>query len=163
MNLPVALFLTAKELPPVKSVSTGVQHRDPVSASEQNNRRQSVICIPWHIFPLDFLMTTLPDDLRAAVHHVRFRTHHPQCPSGLPAAEAHYVDTGALALGVLLALIAWPSAARALAEQDELAGAMAEELRAVPADDRKSFLESLDGRFFPPRVSEGVKARLGVK
>ena len=49
------------------------------------------------------------------------------------------------------------------AEQDELASNMAEELRAVPADDRKSFLESLDGGFFPPRVSAGVKARLGAK
>ena len=33
----------------------------------------------------------------------------------------------------------------------------------VPANDRKSFLASLDGGFFPPRVSEGVKARLGAK
>jgi len=49
------------------------------------------------------------------------------------------------------------------AEQDELAGAMAEELQAVPADDRKAFIESLDGGFFPSRVSEGVKLRLGAE
>ena len=49
------------------------------------------------------------------------------------------------------------------AEQDELAGAMAEELQAVAADDRKAFIESLDGGFFPSRVSEGVKLRLGAE
>jgi len=49
------------------------------------------------------------------------------------------------------------------AEQDELASAMAEELQSVSTDDRKVFIESLDGGFFPPRVSEGVKAQLGAK
>ncbi|MEO7387360.1 MAG: hypothetical protein ABIX37_10525 [Gammaproteobacteria bacterium] len=48
------------------------------------------------------------------------------------------------------------------AAQDELAGAMADELQDVPADDRKAFVESLDGGFFPTRVSEGVKQRLGL-
>lgn len=49
------------------------------------------------------------------------------------------------------------------AEQDELAVTLAQELKSVPARERKDFIELLDGGFFPPRVSEGVKARLGAK
>lgn len=48
-------------------------------------------------------------------------------------------------------------------EQDEMAATIAKELQSVSADDRKAFVESLGGGFFPPRVSAGVKARLGAK
>jgi hypothetical protein len=48
-------------------------------------------------------------------------------------------------------------------EQDEVAATMAQELRSVPADQRKLFVEQLDAGFFPPAVAAGVKARLGVK
>jgi hypothetical protein len=49
------------------------------------------------------------------------------------------------------------------AEQDEFAATMAQELKAVPADERQPFMEQLDAGFFPPAVAAGVKARLGVK
>jgi len=49
------------------------------------------------------------------------------------------------------------------AEQDEVAATMAQELQAVPADERKQFVEQLDAGFFPPAVAAGVKIRLGVK
>jgi hypothetical protein len=49
------------------------------------------------------------------------------------------------------------------AEQDEFAATMAQELKAVPADERQQFMEQLDAGFFPPAVAAGVKARLGVK
>ena len=45
-------------------------------------------------------------------------------------------------------------------EQDEVAATMAAELQSVSAEDRKLMLENLDGGFFPPRVAEGVKAKL---
>ena len=48
-------------------------------------------------------------------------------------------------------------------EQDELAAAMASELKSISGDDRKLFLEQLGSGFFPPRVAEGVRQRLGVK
>ena len=94
-----------------------------------------------------------------------FQTEMKECMVLVPAA----VPALGMGMGMLKPMVPQLRKARdqmrALppAEQDELAGAMADELRAVPADDRKSFLESLDGGFFPPGVSEGVKARLGAK
>lgn len=46
-------------------------------------------------------------------------------------------------------------------EQDELAAAMASELKSISGDDRKLFLEQLGSGFFPPRVAEGVRQWLG--
>ena len=48
-------------------------------------------------------------------------------------------------------------------EQDEFAATMVQELQGVPAKDRKAFVDQLGGGFFPPRVVEGVKARLGAQ
>jgi len=45
-------------------------------------------------------------------------------------------------------------------EQDEMIATMVEQLQTVPAGERKSVTEMLDSGFFPPRVSEGVKAQL---
>lgn len=47
------------------------------------------------------------------------------------------------------------------AEQDELAQALLQELRPLPADERKTMLEFLDGGFFPKRIGDTVK--LGLK
>ena len=46
------------------------------------------------------------------------------------------------------------------AEQDEVAAALAQEVRALPPDQREALLEHIDSGFFPPRVSQGVKAQL---
>ena len=48
-------------------------------------------------------------------------------------------------------------------EQDEFAATMAEELKGVPAEQRKLFLEHIDAGFFPSAVAAGVKSRLGSK
>jgi hypothetical protein len=45
-------------------------------------------------------------------------------------------------------------------EQDEMIVMLAEQLQTSSPAERKSFVEMLDGGFFPPRVSEGVKTRL---
>jgi hypothetical protein len=47
-----------------------------------------------------------------------------------------------------------------LAEQEEMAALMAQELKAVAPADRALFLEQIDAGFFPPAVAAGVKARL---
>ena len=49
------------------------------------------------------------------------------------------------------------------ADQDEFAATMAQELKAVPADQRQQFMEQMDAGFFPPAVVAGVKARLAAK
>ena len=46
------------------------------------------------------------------------------------------------------------------AEQDEVAAALAQDLKALPASERTAAIEYFDSGFFPKRVSEGVKARL---
>ena len=46
------------------------------------------------------------------------------------------------------------------AEQDELVAALAPEMKALAADERKVFLEFLDGGFFPKRVAEGLRVQL---
>jgi len=46
-------------------------------------------------------------------------------------------------------------------EQDEIVAALAPEMKALAADERKTFLEFIDGGFFPKRVAEGLRARLG--
>jgi hypothetical protein len=45
-------------------------------------------------------------------------------------------------------------------EQDEVAIALAEELRAQPPDERATMLEQLDAGFFPARVRQATKAAL---
>lgn len=49
------------------------------------------------------------------------------------------------------------------AEQDEVADMLAQEMQSLPAEQGASLMETLDSGFFPPRVSEGVKARLAAK
>lgn len=49
------------------------------------------------------------------------------------------------------------------AEQDEFAATMAQELKAVPADQRQQFMDQMDAGFFPPALVAGVKARLAAK
>lgn len=46
------------------------------------------------------------------------------------------------------------------AEQDEVAAALLQEIKALPADQRAALVEHLDSGFFPPRVSAGVKVGL---
>lgn len=46
------------------------------------------------------------------------------------------------------------------AEQDEVAAALAQEMRALPAEQRAALLEHVESSFFPARIGEGVKARL---
>ena len=45
-------------------------------------------------------------------------------------------------------------------EQDEVAAALAQDLKALPASERTAAIEYFDSGFFPKRVSDGVKARL---
>ena len=47
-----------------------------------------------------------------------------------------------------------------VAEQDEVAAALAQDLKALPPSERTAAIEYFDSGFFPKRVSEGVKARL---
>ena len=47
-------------------------------------------------------------------------------------------------------------------EQDEMMTMLVEQLQSSSPDERKSFVEVLDGGYFPSRVSEGVKARLAT-
>ena len=46
------------------------------------------------------------------------------------------------------------------AEQDELVAALAPEMKALAADERKTILEFLDSGFFPKRVAEGLRTQL---
>ncbi len=48
------------------------------------------------------------------------------------------------------------------AEQDEVAAELAQQLKALPADQRAALLEHLDSGFFPPRVAQGAKAGLAA-
>ena len=47
------------------------------------------------------------------------------------------------------------------AEQDEVAAALGQELKALPADQRSALLEYLDSGFVPPRVVAGARAAVG--
>lgn len=49
------------------------------------------------------------------------------------------------------------------AELDEVAAAMLQEMKALPTDERAALIEHLDSGFFPPRVSQRVKAGLAGK
>ncbi len=46
------------------------------------------------------------------------------------------------------------------AEQDEVADMLAREMEALPDDQGAALMETLEAGFFPPRVRDGVKARL---
>ncbi len=47
-------------------------------------------------------------------------------------------------------------------EQDEVADALAQEMRTLGTDERAALMEHLDTGFFPARVSAGVKSRLAA-
>jgi hypothetical protein len=47
-------------------------------------------------------------------------------------------------------------------EHDEMIAMMVEQLQSSSPAERKGFVEMLDSGYFPPRVSEGVKARLAT-
>lgn len=47
-------------------------------------------------------------------------------------------------------------------EQDEVADALAQEMRTLGTDERAALMEHLDTGFFPARVSAGVKSRLSA-
>ena len=47
------------------------------------------------------------------------------------------------------------------AEQDEVAATLAEQLKALPPDQRAALLEYLDSGFFPPRVAQSARASAG--
>ena len=85
-----------------------------------------------------------------------------QCMLLVPAA-AQALGMG---MGMLKPMIAQLRQAREelhalpAAEQDEVAAALAQDLKALPADERTAAIEYFDSGFFPKRVSEGVKARL---
>ena len=49
------------------------------------------------------------------------------------------------------------------AEQDEVADALAQELRTLAPDERASVLAQLDGGFFPARVVASLRQRLGAR
>jgi hypothetical protein len=48
-------------------------------------------------------------------------------------------------------------------EQDELAAALVQQIKPLPAGERTAFLEQLDAGFFPPRLAQGVKAGLAAR
>ena len=48
------------------------------------------------------------------------------------------------------------------AEQDELAAALAPDLKVLPAADREPLLEFIDGGFVPKRLAESLRAQLGA-
>ncbi len=49
------------------------------------------------------------------------------------------------------------------AEQDEVAVALAQEIRPLPAEQRAAALEYFESGFFPARIARGVKAGLGAR
>jgi hypothetical protein len=88
-----------------------------------------------------------------------------ECMALLPQSAASM----GMAMGMLKPMLPQMREARAQMhalspeEQDEMAATMAAELQSTSAEDRQSFVEVLDGGFFPPRVVDGVKSKLGAK
>jgi hypothetical protein len=74
-----------------------------------------------------------------------------------------------MAMGMLKPMIPQLRQARAQVhalspeEQDEVAATLAEELRALPAEERATMLEQLDAGFFPARVRDTAKAALAAR
>ncbi len=88
-----------------------------------------------------------------------------QCMLLVPAA----IPALGMGMGLLKPMIPQLQQARAElhalgpAEQDELAGVLVQEMRALPAEQRAALLEHVESSFFPPRVSQGVKARMAQR
>jgi hypothetical protein len=88
-----------------------------------------------------------------------------ECMLLIPAA-AQALGMG---MGMLQPMIPQLRQARAelhalpLAEQDEVAAALAQDLSSLSPDERKALADYLDSGFFPKRVAEGVKARLSAR
>jgi hypothetical protein len=49
------------------------------------------------------------------------------------------------------------------ADQDEVTAMLVQQMKALPANERAALMEHLGSGFFPPRVSEGVKAGLAAR
>jgi len=83
-----------------------------------------------------------------------------QCMVLVPAA----IPALGMGMGVLKPMVPQLRAARdelralAPAEQDEVAAALAQEVKALAAEQREALMEHIDSGFFPARVARGVKA-----
>ena len=88
-----------------------------------------------------------------------------ECMLLIPAA-AQAIGMG---MGMLQPMIPQLRQARAelhalpVAEQDEVAAALAQDLSSLSPDERKALADFLDSGFFPKRVADGVKARLPAR
>ena len=85
-----------------------------------------------------------------------------ECMLLIPAAT----QALGMGMGMLQPMIPQLRQARAelhalpVAEQDEVAAALAQDLSSLSPDERKALADFLDSGFFPKRVADGVKARL---
>ena len=93
------------------------------------------------------------------------QTEFKECMVLVPAS----VQALGMAMGMMKPMVAQLRQARreiqalSPAEQDELADALASEIAPLPADQRAALLEHLDSGFFPKRIGDGAKARLGAR
>lgn len=103
------------------------------------------------LFELGFLPKTIQTEFKECMVLV---------PAAIPALG--------MGMGMLKPMIPQLRQARAElhalspAEQDEVAAALTQEMKSLPADQRAALIEHLDSGFFPPRVGAGVKAGLAV-
>jgi hypothetical protein len=92
------------------------------------------------------------------------QTEFKQCMVLVPAT----VPTLGMAMGLFKPMIPQMRQAReqlhalSPAEQDEVAAELAQQLKALPADQRAALVEHFDSGFFPPRVSAAAKAGLAA-
>ena len=88
-----------------------------------------------------------------------------ECMLLIPAAT----QAIGMGMGMLQPMIPQLRQARAemhalpVAEQDEVAAALAQDLSSLSPDERKALADFLDSGFFPKRVADGVKARLPAR
>ena len=140
------LMPNAGQLPPGMAIDPAMMAQVQQMMSQPPLSPPETLATIDELFELGFLPKAMQSELK-------------ECMVLLPAA----IPALGMGMGMLKPMIPQLRQARAElhalspAEQDEIGAELAQQLKALPADQRAALVEHLDSGFFPPRVAQAAK------
>ena len=140
------LMPNAGQLPPGMAIDPAMMARAQQMLSQPPLSPPETLATIDELFELGFLPKAMQSELK-------------ECMVLLPAA----IPALGMGMGMMKPIIPQLRQAReqlhalSPAEQDEIGAELAQQLKALPADQRAALVEHLDSGFFPPRVAQAAK------
>ena len=141
-----AMMPNAGQLPPGMAIDPAMMARAQQMMSQPPLSPPETLATIDELFELGFLPKAMQSELK-------------ECMVLLPAA----IPALGMGMGMMKPIIPQLRQAReqlhalSPAEQDEIGAELAQQLKALPADQRAALVEHLDSGFFPPRVAQAAK------